>query len=115
MKIDRSVKVMLAVIALLLAINCVKDFNTPSNSGGNSSVSSNGSFNLPPIESAAEASPPPSFLQVGKSYKCASSSDGYDFRVLELQNAGWVKVEFNSFPTGAGWVNPSACVFIKPL
>ena len=130
MKIDRFVKVMLVLITLLLALNCAKDLNLSSNSRGsssnlslnsgssNSSASSNGSDrNSSPLvfESSVEAAAPPSFLQVDKSYAGYSSGADYHFRVLEVQNTGWVKVKMSGFPNNAtGWVNPTAFLLIVP-
>lgn len=53
MKIDRFVKVMLVIIAVLLGLNCVKD-----NGSGSS---------IPFIETKAKATVP-AVIQVGKSY-----------------------------------------------
>jgi hypothetical protein len=125
MKIDRFVKVMLVLIAMLLALNCAKDLNQPSNTrvssdnvpptsaNGNSIASSktSGGNSSPLIfESPVEAATPPTFLQVGKTYNCIPTTGGGGFRafeVLEIQNTGWVKVP-------NGWVNPNTCVFITP-
>jgi hypothetical protein len=111
MKVDRFVKVMLVLIAVLLALNCAKDLNLSSNSRGsssnlspnsgrgNSAASSNTSGgNSRPVvfESSVEAAVPPSFLQVGKSYQFpglpASSVE-----VLEIQSPGWVKVNIERY------------------
>jgi hypothetical protein len=88
MKIDRFVKVMLVLIAVLLALNCAKDPNGRS----------------------VEAAAPPSFLQVGKSYMFKDYLMA-PVEVLEIQNTGWVKVKRDS---GVEWVNTNACISITP-
>ncbi len=87
MKIDRFVKVMLVLIAMLLALNCAK--------------------NLSPSSEAAA----PSFLQVGKKY-VGSGGGGYTtFTIVEIQNTGWIKAKGD---VGQEiWVNPSALSFIQ--
>jgi hypothetical protein len=75
---DRFVKVMLVLIALLLAVNFAKDLN-----------------------SSSEAAAPPSFLQVGKSYKFTGSYN-LEGEIMEIQNTGWVKIK-QSY--GILWVN----------
>src|SRR5947209_234315 len=66
MKIDRFVKLMLVLIALLLALNCTKDLNLSS-----------------------EAAALPSFIQVGKAYNFS----GFHATVLEIQSSGWLKTD----------------------
>ncbi len=135
MKFDRFVKVMLVLIALLLFFNCAKDLNPLSNSGGNTnnlSASRGNSGNLSAnsgsskntassnavdenssssiFETSVEAATPPSFLQVGKSYTCyspAGTSVARSFKVLEIQNTGWVKI------SAGEWLNPNACLSIE--
>jgi hypothetical protein len=94
MKIDRFVKAMLVLIALFLALSCVNGLKLPSNS--------------------VEAAAPPSFLQVGRSYTFfPAPSLLTSFKVLEIQNTGWAKVQ-----GGPGniifWVNTNACTSIYP-
>ncbi len=64
MKIDRFVKIMLVLIALLLALNCVSNFRNSSDSQGNSgnvpgssSTRTPGSSRTPLIENKVEAAP----------------------------------------------------------
>jgi hypothetical protein len=84
MKIDRFVKVMLVLIAVLLTLNCVKNFSNPSDSRGNSNRSP-GSSRTPIIESTVEAAPPP------RQYKAVPiNAQGYVQEVLDQQSAqGW--------------------------
>jgi hypothetical protein len=58
MKIDRFVRVMLVLIALLLALNCVSSFVNASNSRGNASMATPGSSATTLIENKVEAAPP---------------------------------------------------------
>ena len=122
MKIDRFVKVMLVLIALLLALNCAKDINLPSNNSGsgNSVGTSNTSDRVsnPTIfENTVEAATPPSFLQVGKSYLGVIENSRFEFKALEIQNSGWVKIQLvkgNIYDEGETvWLNPSGFLYIK--
>lgn len=88
MKIDRFVKVMLVLIALLLALNCAKVLNSPS-----------------------EAAAPPAFLQVGKSY-VFQTQGGNAMEVLDIQNTGWIKAK--SYDGSVYWVNTNVCDSIRP-
>ncbi|MEK6287561.1 MAG: hypothetical protein AABO57_17600 [Acidobacteriota bacterium] len=94
MKIDRFVRVMLVLVALLLALNCATNFNNSS-------------------DSTVEAAPPPSFLQVGKTY----TSGAMAFRVTEVSNTGWVTAEAQSPTTGrltTMWINSNVLPYIEP-
>ena len=104
MKIDRFVKALLVLIALLLAFNCAKN--------------QNGSLVSGTLEGSVEAAPQTSFLIVGKSYEAVGSTYQPVFKVLEVQNSGWAKVELTRSPEDKGktvWFNPSAYVYIIPL
>lgn len=92
MKIDRFVKVMLVLIAVLLALNCAKDLESKMLS--------------------SDAAPPPSFLQVGKSYKGVWPGGSTPFTVLEVQNTGWIKVQDEG--GGFAWLNTSLLLYITP-
>jgi hypothetical protein len=96
MKIDRFVKVILVLIAVLLALNCAKAFGNSSDTHGNSN-SSAGSSRTPILESTVEAAAEPSALQVGKTqYKAVAAmvdalndANGVQ-RTLDQQSAqGW--------------------------
>jgi hypothetical protein len=93
MKIDRSVKFMLALIAVLLALSCAKDLTLTSNS-------------------SVEAAPPPSFLQVGTSYNFNQGNMSTDVEVVEIQDTGWIKGKNNL--GNMVWINPNACYQIRP-
>jgi len=73
MKSDRFVKVMLVVIVLLLAANCLF------------------SIRASWMESSS-AAVPPAFLQVGKEYRFDELNGVGTAKVLEIQSNGWVKV-----------------------
>ena len=103
MKIDRSVKVMLMLIVVLLALNFAKDIKLSAHANDNSKNSKSSLF-----ENTVEAAPPPSFLQVGKSYE--SSAGG--FIVLEIQSTGWIKAKSTS--NEIIWVNSNAITYITP-
>jgi predicted extracellular nuclease len=128
MKIDRFVKAMLVLIALLLALNCAKDLTRSSNSRGgssnpaaNSASSSNMASSKPSdetpgpsiFETEVEAASAPTFLQIGKTYTFMQGSGGRtDVEVLEIQSTGWIKGK--DIGLGVVWVNPSACYLIYP-
>lgn len=85
MKIDRFVKIMLVLIALLLAINCVSNFSNSSDSRGNVSSSPGnsgtktpGSSRTPLIENKVEAASPPQ-------YKAAQINQAYIFNANSVQ------------------------------
>jgi hypothetical protein len=97
MKIDRFVRVMLVLMVTLFVWNCAKDIKSP-----------------------VEAAVPLSFLQVGKSYtgRCpVPPTYAVSFKVLEVQNNGWAKVQLLPIPgfslqKGDVWFNPNDCTMI---
>ncbi len=125
MKTDRFVKVMLVIIAGLLFLNCVKDVsfnnsNSPTTSKNDSTQSPNPTktSTVPFIETSVEAASIPAFIQVGKTYDCATlqlhyiSTDGLKgFKVTVIDsNSGWIKGE-------KSWVNTAnlySCVESSP-
>ena len=103
MKIDRFVKVMLVIIALLLAINCANGIRAPFT--GNST----------------QAAVPPRFLQQGKTYsmEAAGRNFGLGFKVVAIEDSGWIKVtqwdKGKNQPDDGGtyWVNTANLSIIE--
>jgi hypothetical protein len=86
MKIDRFTKILLAVIALLLAANVSTTILTPL------------------TDRVAYADPAPSFIKVGQSY--SNNSDGiFRFKVLKIGTSGWVYVVDQDRHGTNKWVN----------
>lgn len=81
MKADRTLKVLLAVIALFLAINCATNL---------------------PFSGGATTAAPPSFLEVGKSYTMNGVGGPQQFKVLKIDNSGWINVQSGN---GTVWLN----------
>jgi hypothetical protein len=100
MRVDRFVKLMLVLVALLLALNCTRDFTFRS-------------------ENSAEAAAVPSFLEVGKTYRAIGYTYQPVFKVVEIHQAsGWAKVQFTQSPENNGaivWFNPHAWNYIVPV
>ena len=74
MKTDRFMKVMLVVIALLLALNCANGIRAPF------------------LGNSTEAAAPPRFLQSGKIYHLRGGDLAGDFKVTTIEDSGWIKV-----------------------
>jgi hypothetical protein len=78
-----------------------------------SAESSDGNF----LEMPAEAAPPPSFFQVGRTYGGYFGGLGAtsaSFTILEIPNTGWVRVRLEGFREGLeGWVNLNAFYFVS--
>jgi len=123
MSMDRFVKVTLALIVLLLGLNCAKEIKLSANSG-NSSAGSNDSgsrnstrsanasgkqFGPLMFETAVEAAAPPAFIEVGKSYyfQFAAGSNPIaeiTVKVISIdKDSGWLRVEFSGGTHS--WIN----------
>ena len=86
MKTDRSIKLMLGIIVVLLLLNLIKP-------GG-----PNGTTGF--FETKVEATGP-AFLKVGRSYKCFYASNSQEqLKILQVDpNSGWVQsdTQFGKF------------------
>src|SRR6185436_20881648 len=123
MRLDRFVKVTLALIVLLLGLNCAKDIKLSADSGNssalandsgrrNSTKSANASgkqFDRLMFETSVEAAAPPGFVEVGKSYYfqfAAGSNPIAEIaaKVISIdKNSGWLRVEFSGGTHS--WIN----------
>lgn len=98
MKVDRITKVVFSAIALLLAVNCARDFSSSSNSSGNSNVLS--------VERSVAAASPQNAVDNNPAvtYKVVQIESGPRFSQLaeaklnEMASQGW---EFDSDILGA--------------
>jgi hypothetical protein len=89
MKVDRFVRVMLVLIAVLLTLNCVKNFSNSSDSPGNSNRSP-GSSRTPIIESTVEAAPPPpQYKAVGAQMMNGSDANAVQRGLDQMSAQGW--------------------------
>jgi hypothetical protein len=105
---------MLVLIAVLLALNCVRDLNHSSESGSSKNIASSNSAERGAssvFESSVEAAAPPSFLQVGKVYKAS----GYmsPIKVLKIDNSGWIYIEAGSTQPYREWLNTNQIANIQ--
>ncbi len=99
MKTDRFVKVMLVIIAGLLALNIFK--------------SNLNEFATPFLETKIEANAP-AFIQVGKTYSCSVTgrpSQNYEIKQIDKENgwieARWIIEDSAGSATGIFWFNLS--------
>ncbi|MDX2212871.1 MAG: hypothetical protein SFY66_06235 [Oculatellaceae cyanobacterium bins.114] len=106
MKFDRFTKVVLVLIALLLAQNCAQNLGNP-----------------PIIGRPADAAEPPKFLQVGEIYLVVYSLGGQQvIKILEIESTGWIKFAAMNYDYESDqyvqesyekWVSPYAILTIS--
>src|SRR5947209_16932096 len=104
MKMDRITKVVLSAIALLLVVNCARDFSSSSNSSGNSNVLS--------VERSVAAASPQNW-----EYQIMEAPDGnissMSSQLNNLGGQGWELVGFTYVGVMANYNYPKVYAVLK--